>query len=304
MHNSHNIPTIKRYGEQDIPDTPDLLHCEALILRSKQHQFKIKPHRHHGLTQLFYLKEGSGEANIDGESLQVKAPMLIVISEMSVHDFLWSQDVCGIVLSIASPLINELQTNMGKETLVLKNTTLIHFETEQPALDQLLNLLLQEYQASPQESRSIALKSITQLLCIWLERYESKSLNPKLKQSRAAKHFKAFVEKVDLDFHQQRSVESYANEMGITAPYLNQLCQSVVGKNALQIIHDRVLLEAKRNLIYTVQSINEIAYQLGFNDPAYFTRFVKRLTGSTPKMIRVKATRHNSDSVKQDLGGS
>ncbi len=60
----------------------------------------------------------------------------------------------------------------------------------------------------------------------------------------------------------------------------------MVNKNALQLIHERVLLEAKRNLIYTVQSVSQISYGLGFNDPAYFSRFFKRLTGQPPKAFR------------------
>jgi len=93
---------------------------------------------------------------------------------------------------------------------------------------------------------------------------------------------------INRDFHSHRKVESYAAELGITAPYLNNVCQQLVEKSALQMVHERVLLEAKRSLIYTVQNISEIAYGLGFTDPAYFTRFFRRLTGLSPKQFREK----------------
>ena len=71
------------------------------------------------------------------------------------------------------------------------------------------------------------------------------------------------------------------------------ICQQLVEKSALQMVHERVLLEAKRSLIYTVQTISEIAYELGFTDPAYFTRFFRRLTGLSPKQFREKQAADN-----------
>ncbi|MEH6617909.1 MAG: helix-turn-helix domain-containing protein, partial [Porticoccus sp.] len=105
-------------------------------------------------------------------------------------------------------------------------------------------------------------------------------------QNRSTEYFNQFTLLINQDFSAHRKVESYARELGITAPYLNNLCQQLVQKNALHLIHERLLLEAKRNLIYTVLSISEIAYQLGFSDPAYFTRFFKRLTNQSPKEFR------------------
>lgn len=94
---------------------------------------------------------------------------------------------------------------------------------------------------------------------------------------------------INRDYALHRSVESYADELGITAHYLNNLCQQLVKKNALQLIHERLLLEAKRYLVYSAQNISEVAYQLGFVDPAYFTRFFKRLTGQSPKAFKNSA---------------
>jgi AraC family transcriptional regulator, transcriptional activator of pobA len=67
------------------------------------------------------------------------------------------------------------------------------------------------------------------------------------------------------------------------------LCRQASEKSALELIHDRLLLEAKRNLVYTSMNISEVSYAVGFADPAYFTRFFKRLAGMSPKEFREHA---------------
>ncbi|MNE34730.1 Bifunctional transcriptional activator/DNA repair enzyme AdaA [compost metagenome] len=71
--------------------------------------------------------------------------------------------------------------------------------------------------------------------------------------------------------------------------HLNSLCRELAGQTALQIIHQRLLLEAKRNLIYTNMSIGQLSDSLGFSDPTYFSRFFRRLDGQTPNAFRQSA---------------
>lgn len=289
MRERHPIPTVEFYGESNKGLTPDLLHCEFLITRSRAHQFKIKPHRHPGLTQLFYLKNGTGEAHLDGEPTTLKAPCLIVITEMCIHDFVWSTDVDGYVLSISNPLLLELQQTLGKEHLIINSTMIMTIRKNQDELEQILALLESEYNRAQGESRFHALKSLMQLLSIWIERNASSYSKKTYQGDHRVDYFSRYQQLINSHFMTKRSVKSYAHELGITAPHLNSLCQEIIGKSALQLIHERTVLEAKRHLIYSVQSISQIAYELGFNDPAYFTRFFKRLTGDSPKQFRLSA---------------
>jgi AraC family transcriptional activator of pobA len=84
-------------------------------------------------------------------------------------------------------------------------------------------------------------------------------------------------------------VSDYASRLGITAAHLNALCRQAAGKSALALIHERMILEAKRNLVYTSMTIAVVADTIGFADPAYFTRFFRREVGMSPKEFRVKA---------------
>ncbi len=284
------IPTVHFYGEEADIDTGinslDVLHCEALITRSQEHQFKIKPHRHHELVQLFYLKKGAVEATFDGQTIQAQAPSLLIVPAMCVHDFQWTHEVEGTVLSLSSAILEPLSQELKKEKLSLDSARAIALEENTQQLEQLLQLLMLEYQNPGEDSRSQALFSLIKLLIIWLERNAGKQTEKGGSNHRQTQYFNQFNQQINRDFAKHRSVESYAEELGITSHYLNKLCQQLVQKKALQLVHERLLLEAKRNLVYSAQSISEIAYQLGFNDPAYFTRFFKRLTGQSPKAFK------------------
>lgn len=81
-------------------------------------------------------------------------------------------------------------------------------------------------------------------------------------------------------------VAHYAHEIGVTPAHLNVLCRQTVDKSALEMIHERLMLEARRNLVYTSMTISQVSYATGFSDPAYFTRFFKREAGVSPKEFR------------------
>ncbi|WP_221797546.1 helix-turn-helix domain-containing protein [Oceanobacter mangrovi] len=278
------IPVVHYYGEQQGAFTPDLMHCEALSVRSREHQFTIKPHRHHGLTQLFCLTRGKGEANIDGDSFEVEAPAVLVIAELCVHDFLWSEEVEGYVVSLSHSLLKQ---QPGQQA-ILQATRILQDQQACAELAEHFRGLWQEYVRPADEQRALALGSWLSLLVVSLQRWgqQADSETGQHSQSRASLHLQQYNQLINRDYSLQRSVESYASELGLTAPHLNSLCRQLLGKNALALVHERLLLEACRRLSYTIQPVSSIADQLGFNDPAYFTRFFKRQIGLSPKQYR------------------
>ena len=105
----------------------------------------------------------------------------------------------------------------------------------------------------------------------------------------------AFRRLIETRFRDHWTVEQYADELGLSPARLNRLCNQLLGKTAKTLPHERLLLEIKRRLIYTRSTLDEIAWDLGFRDPAYFSRFFKRATGSTPGSYR---SEHNFDTTE------
>ncbi|MFB9097177.1 MULTISPECIES: helix-turn-helix domain-containing protein [Flavobacterium] len=104
--------------------------------------------------------------------------------------------------------------------------------------------------------------------------------------SYALSFLEKLLELLDIHFYKKKQVTYYADKLNLTVYQLNSITKKTIGKNCSQLINQRILLEAKRNLIATSNQINEISYHLGYNDTSYFIRFFKKQTGLTPETFR------------------
>ncbi|MBS1564526.1 MAG: helix-turn-helix domain-containing protein [Bacteroidetes bacterium] len=93
-------------------------------------------------------------------------------------------------------------------------------------------------------------------------------------------------ELLETQYAQLHQVSDYARLLNVSPGHLNDTIKDHTGKTAITLIHERILLEAKRTLFHAELSVKEIGAQLGFEDAAYFNRFFKRMTGETPLQFR------------------
>ncbi|CAN5662981.1 helix-turn-helix transcriptional regulator [soil metagenome] len=97
---------------------------------------------------------------------------------------------------------------------------------------------------------------------------------------------KDFQAKINECFHELHEVGDYASLLNISAGHLSEVVKMQSGKPAIKHIHERLVLEARRLLFHTNNSLKEIAFDLGFSEASYFNRFFKRETGVTPADYR------------------
>jgi AraC family transcriptional activator of pobA len=286
------VPVYKLYGERDPWPTPDMVHCETIAARSKLHNWQIRPHQHHGLFQILYLQSGSARIRLDDCYQRMGAGQLLTVPQMCIHGFEFDRDAEGYVITLAYPLISKISRALG-ERLPLPAGPRVHGLDDggDGALATMaLETIAREYRSMAPHRESL-IEAMLSVILIWLHRNAAQSVHA-LQQAvnRGEKHFSRFCRLIEAGYAQQRSVADYAREIGITAAHLNVLCRQAVGQSALDLIHERVLLEAKRSLVYTSMTISVVSYALGFSDPAYFTRFFKRRTGLSPRNFRLQAT--------------
>ncbi len=283
------IPTFSLYGEQQWP-TPDLLHWESIASRSALHEWVIKPHRHGNLWQLVYVENGEMKVHIEGREQQPKQPCLVLVPHLCVHGFAFSADVSGHVVTLAEPIIQSMEQALPDAGAILRNAAVLQLKpAERKELNSLFASIEQEYtQARP--FREMALQALVSQLSIWLLRRLNSVVDSPKSKKHSQYHFAKFTELVEKQFTQHHPLEEYATHIGISKPHLNSVCRQFANCSALQFIHQRLLLEAKRHLIYTAMSISDISHSLGFSEPPYFTRFFKRFTGQSPVEFR----KHNN----------
>jgi AraC family transcriptional activator of pobA len=100
--------------------------------------------------------------------------------------------------------------------------------------------------------------------------------------------FGRFEALLEQHFLEHWTVSDYATALSITPTHLSRLARAATGHAASHLILERVIREARRNLVYTNLPISTIAYALGFDDPAYFSRLFSGATGLSPRSFRDK----------------
>ncbi|WP_313807196.1 helix-turn-helix domain-containing protein, partial [Sphingobium sp.] len=93
-------------------------------------------------------------------------------------------------------------------------------------------------------------------------------------------------ERIEQRFRQREPVGDHARALGVSLTALRQACAQVAGTSPAAMLDERALLEARRLLLYSNLSVTEVAYAVGFEDPAYFSRFFSRHVGQPPRGYR------------------
>ncbi|MEK1893362.1 MAG: helix-turn-helix transcriptional regulator [Rhizobium sp.] len=91
---------------------------------------------------------------------------------------------------------------------------------------------------------------------------------------------------VEIWFRQHRPISDYARELGVTTDRLHSICRGALGRSPVQLLHERVVQEAKLRLERSARTVQEISDSLGFRDPTYFSHFFKKRTGFSPATYR------------------
>lgn len=292
-----NVPVFKLYGDRLEWTTPDLLHCESIPERSRLHDWEIKPHRHGDLVQLLYVRSGWAVIEIEGVQTRLEQAAIQVVPPLCIHGFHFSEQVAGYVITLAAPLASQLEAQLGAPQPILGAAGLYPIGNDLHYLDALFEAIHHDY-LHPAPARELQLHSLIGLISAWLRR----QAHDRQQQERplpGQDHLRAFSALVESHFREQLSIEQYAHRVGITPAHLNNLTRRFTGYTAQEAVHQRLLLEAKRQLIYTALSAKQIAEGLGFSEPAYFSRFFKRLTGVSPTSFR---NQHRSDTGTATAG--
>jgi AraC family transcriptional regulator, transcriptional activator of pobA len=97
---------------------------------------------------------------------------------------------------------------------------------------------------------------------------------------------RTFSALVEMHFKTLHKVSDYANLMNKSPKTLSNVFNAFGEKTPLQIIHERIILESKKLLLYTDKSSKEISFELNFSDPVQFSRLFKNIAGVTPIEFR------------------
>lgn len=285
------IPSFALYGEAATLGQ-EMLHIEEVQSRSRLYHWEIQPHVHHGLYQVLWLYRGQAQVALDEWHADVTGPAAIVVPPGVVHGFRFAPDTDGLVLTLSARFLVEGEfQSVGEAFRVLFAAPgILHF-TPQDGVTQRLDALFRELTQEflwPGSGDSPVVLWLARAV-VWRLSQASAQGRQAGQGERAHRHqalFTRFLLLVEQHFLEHWPLERYASRLGLSTQRLNRLVRAESGRSALELVHERLTREACRRLVYIAAPAASLAAELGFDDPAYFSRFFKRRTGLSPQHYR------------------
>ncbi|PQJ80143.1 helix-turn-helix domain-containing protein [Polaribacter porphyrae] len=238
---------------------------------------------------IYWIKEGKGIYNIDFEQYNFEDNILFFLSPGQVftvdseeiktaYKITFVRDFYCIQTHDKEVACNGILFNNIYETPFVKPC-----EKDTKKLNFILESLIDEFQQE-ETAQYDMLQSYLKQFMIFAVRVQKE--NHIIKENTETRLFKDFSTLVEQNFRKMHAVTDYANRLGVSPKSISKHFQKLGTKTPSDFIKNRILLEAKRLLIYTDKTVKEIAFELGFNDPAYFTRFFTKGISKSPLQFK------------------
>ncbi len=289
--NLRHIPSYFLYGEAPRRLTGPLLHVESIEARSARHHWKIEPHLHQALHQLLFVMRGRGVVQAEGARTLFRPPALMLMPAGWVHGFEFEPGTTGYVLSISVELLHDIARREPELGALFCAPATLEFGAKAlraTDLARTLRMLAREVGCSS-PGHDLALQGWLEVLLANVLRLARQRPNAGDRISGQRRQLVArFSERVERHYQKSEPLTTYISALNVSESRLRNACVALTGRTPVQLVHARVLLEAKRQLLYTDEPVRRIAYALGFEDAAYFTRFFSRLAGLSPRAFRTR----------------
>jgi AraC family transcriptional activator of pobA len=280
------------FSEVRHEEPDDCLHYEPVAVRGSEMNWTIPAHRHESLYQFQLIEQGAVQGTVDGRAFEARAPVLLMLAPGSVHGFTYTRHAVGHQVTLPSRTLRKLLDGSSLAASALGASFVLGEPRAEDAAAcaGLFAQVAEEFRAR-QPGRVHALLALATLLAVQFVRLrDGQSAREQSAGARDAlvRRYQALVEQ---HYGEHRPLVFYADLLAVTPDHLSRSCRNTMGQSAQQLLHERLLLEARRLLAYTEMPVAEVATQLGYADAAYFSKFFNRSLGHSPSAYRALMAR-------------
>jgi AraC family transcriptional activator of pobA len=262
------------------------------IRRTTRHSISFTSRRFpRNLFQILLIERGGGEMNYEAAKLPFAAPAAILVPAAVAHGFRFEPGSEGWVMSFTEDAAFALADRSGEALSRLRALAAhpiipIGGESERMRLSALCAELFEEGSLA-REGYRMAMRSLLALIAVTVARLAaSRARTGNITLQPADATVAQLRTLVDEYFRREHQLGFYAEKLGMTVDRLNDHVKRATGVTAGHLIRQRLLTEAKRQLVFTTQPIQDIAEELSFSDPSHFARFFRKQAGTTPHEFR------------------
>lgn len=302
-----SVPVFTLYGEVETAADVEFLHIEPIRARGESLGWEIDRHTHRGLFQAVFLFDKPARAVLDNQVAQVEAPCAILVPSRVVHAFNFQPGTDGYVLTMAAGWAagwaagqaagaaagaaagwgeaKSTQRASGLFAGLMEESAVLSLGDDAASCKALLDLLYHETR-DRRAGYGYSSEWLSACVLMMLSRRRmagGEAIRSDDPRSQIFARFRALVED---HYVEHWPVSRYAQALATSESRLDRICRTLAGHSAFEVVQTRVLLEARRRLVHVGAPVTALAYELGFEDPAYFCRFFKRHTGATPTQWR------------------
>ncbi len=251
-----------------------------------------QPHAH-SFYQIIWFFKGEGKHFVDFTAYDIPENSFFFIAKNQVHAFENREDYEGVLIHFNEVFLYKEESDID---LFLNYSLFNSLESPFIQLDKneveemnlFIRLLQQEINNREKFGHQSILSNVLKALLIRIERekrLQGKALHNSWNNKNTFLKFRKYLE---YQYKNNKPVKDYASELNMTSKALNKLVKLSTGKTTTQLIQNRIILEAKRQLMHSDLLINEIAFDLGFEDASYFLKFFKKHVHCTPSQFRAE----------------
>jgi AraC-like DNA-binding protein len=236
-----------------------------------------RPHKHNKYLEIVYFIKGTGFHHVDLKSYKIKPSTAFVIKRDEVHHWEITTKPKGYVIIIKEDFLQKtLDKFINNQLLKLQHISKIKLSKKDISLKALFKSLAWEKNQETVNREAIegGLKALFSKLVNYAQ----------VKKVESTDIVVLFTDILSCTL--KNNVNFYAEQLSTTPQNLNAICRKEYGKSASDIIADHIIKEVKRRLLYTNETISDVAFSLDFKDASHFTKYFKRYTGETPKQFK------------------
>jgi AraC family transcriptional activator of pobA len=286
------LPLFHLYGDSPDNQAFDFIHVETIAARASLHDWVIRAHRHGNLSQILYVEKGGGEMTFEAATISFVAPAAILVPSTVAHGFRFEPEVTdGWVVSftddVASALGSQSDAAWSRLRALASEPVVPLANAEEGGRVAALCGELHQEHFLAREGFRVAMRGLLALIAVEVVRLAaSRDRSGAVTLRPTDGTVEKLRELIEENFRKERLLAFYADKLAMTPDRLNDHVKRATGVTVGHLIRQRVLTEAKRQLVFTNQAIQEIAYDLSFSDPSHFARFFRKQTGTTPQEFR------------------
>jgi AraC family transcriptional activator of pobA len=247
-----------------------------------------EPHRH-DYHELIWVASGDGEHLIDGSPVPVQPGTVMLIGRGQVHVLKRAEGLVGAVLRIGDELLADESRRAASGWLLAGRggRSIPVPPSERERLDATIDAIAAESVRPPDPYSGRLERHLIATVLLWVERwYDASRIEGRDADDADIELQRRFAELLEGEYAQHHEAAYYADALAVPAAALSRALTQVTGRGTKDLVLDRVMLEAARLLRFTEKSVGEVAFEVGYDDPFYFSRAFKRRFGDAPQAYR------------------